>query len=776
MRGDKTEIIPTPQYVSWKRDNESLYQRSKKLRVLLKGTLDDQARYAARFFGNKLRELFGLETEVIEDHSSLLNLQTSDIVIFQDGNKVASDLLSTGDCKVFQTAKGHEQGYVIRSDKEGPVLLYARTGLGCLYAVTTAVQLFKRTRDGTGFPGVVIRDLPLFRYRGNNWLIWVEAGVWSYDRGDGKRAYVKRIIRKLDMSLMYKVNVILFDGMGWNGERFAGYGEMMRLINREARLRGIHLMYIGYGSGYGASGHGLYDGKAFKNRRSYPGGNVYKCMGTTAFGDECRDLSRESGTCLSNRKLMELKKRELIEFVSSVEPGAMYIHNSDVWHMYQCVALWGLRCGRCRRMWPNNDILAPDGMAGAYAFFYDSLAEAVQSVKKKSYDASRDCLLVMVSPGYTVSHATDDDWKTALKYFAAVSKFMKHKENVLLCIREQFYNQQDNDRRCIAMANSIIKDGNGHDLCVMPFCGADGYNNDQLFLSAPVLNGIYEGADMILNPSGHAFQEPYQLMNAEYSWNPGKSAFFRQRLPRTYHTFTRMFDRYKTACIRPKEIYGKDGFLEPACRKLYGDNIGNLMADMFRLKGKHNEPFIPYVWNADLGMTTFSACGGRIAWKAELKAQEIESLVCKYEELENTTRSARQILERILRHKNIEEAVRNDLEWYRESLVTGCRYTDYFKRYMQIYKSADEVMKKSRQKSGTLLKRINTLTREIETTQNELASDSRLKAIDYLGGAVMKKTKESALSFMKDNVREISRSLASGTRNVSSKKVESRWW
>jgi len=197
---------------------------------------------------------------------------------------------------------------------------------------------------------------------------------------------------------------------------------------------------------------------------------------------------------------------------------------------------------------------------------------------------------------------------------------------------------------------------------------------------------------------------------------------------------------------------------------------------MFRLKGKHNEPFIPYVWNADLGMTTFSDSGDRIAWKAELKAQEIESLVCKYEELENTTRSARQILDRILRHKNIEEAVRNDLEWYRESLVTGCRYTDYFKRYMQIYKSADEVMKKSRQKSGTLLKRIKTLTREIETTQNELASDSRLKAIDYLGGAVMKKAKESALSFMKDNVREISRSLASGTRNVSSKKVESRWW
>ena len=101
--------------------------------------------------------------------------------------------------------EAQEQGYALYSSARSPIILHAPSSLGLLYASATLLQLLGDAAGEASLPNVAIRDYPDVRYRGNNWNIWAETGGWSYDRGDGAKAYERRIIRKLDMCVHYKV-------------------------------------------------------------------------------------------------------------------------------------------------------------------------------------------------------------------------------------------------------------------------------------------------------------------------------------------------------------------------------------------------------------------------------------------------------------------------------------------------------------------------------------------------------------------------------------------
>jgi hypothetical protein len=121
--------------------------------------------------------------------------------------------------------------------------------------------------------GTIIRDFPSFRYRAaSDWLLRAELNRWAYDWGDGQRAYVERIRRKLDFCVRFKINMVMFDGFGWSVDRRPGYAAMVRDLNAYARERGIKLMFSGFGANFDPPKvePEFHIGRIILNRRSYP--------------------------------------------------------------------------------------------------------------------------------------------------------------------------------------------------------------------------------------------------------------------------------------------------------------------------------------------------------------------------------------------------------------------------------------------------------------------------------------------------------------------------
>merc|ERR1711964_77508 len=106
----------------------------------------------------------------------------------------------------------------------------------------------------------------------------------------------------------------------------------MKEVNREARLRGISLVSTGQSSGFchrrNMIATSIYRGEVLENRNSYPDGESYECIGGDIY----------AGTCLSNRDLVRRNMESIVNFVSSVEPSALYVHQLDVLNLSQ--SMW----------------------------------------------------------------------------------------------------------------------------------------------------------------------------------------------------------------------------------------------------------------------------------------------------------------------------------------------------------------------------------------------------------------------------------------------------
>ena len=667
----KLNIIPSPQHTEFTRgeiiDLTKVYIDLKKEKVILSAI-----------------DILSKETDV-----KMAQKEEATVIVTDD-----LTCLSKEDLNTFENRFAPEQGYVIKKEETGPVIVYAKSALGAAYGVISLSQI-----AGKDIKTLTVRDWPDFVKRGIKWQIWAECCIWSYDFGDGIEAFKERIIRKLDNCFKYKINLVNAEGFGFDAERFEGYADLMRFMCDRARERGIHLGCGGYTMGYGMLGHnGAYQGKGYKNRKRYPDGEIYECMGThTAYRfinhkkvDRSVYLTeveaREWGTCLSNDALFEEKMRELDEYIRKTHIGGVFFHNQDSHEIHP--EIWLARCENCRKKWPNDDIFALDGMAGAFAYFIRKLADRLQSIKDGDYDASRDLFIRMISPGYLYAEMTsDEDFDTGVKFWGKVSEYISDVKNVYIGFREEFFYHSKPERRT-AQIEKLVKNA-----AMENFIGCDGFYDDKLFAPTASLNYIMKGAATISTEAGNAFQEPLAVFIAEYSWNSEKSNFYNvSPRPENYEEFLNVFYGMLESRVYPDEIYKSGGFLDIICTKLYGEKIGADMAKLFKLHGKNGEPPIPCACNVDI-YTNFTRVIYPMRWDNDgfadingngLDTKEIKDMTVRFEQCSIVTKKAHEIIKDVLK-KCDNKDIKNDLTWLEDCFNMGQMLTECLFKYMTIY-------------------------------------------------------------------------------------------
>jgi hypothetical protein len=136
--------------------------------------------------------------------------------------------------------------------------------------------------------------------------------------------------------------------------------------------------------------------------------------------------------------------------------------------------------------------------------------------------------------------------------------------------------------------------------------GADRFVTDYPLSGAPAMNALFQGARGIYNASGDFYQEPMELIDAEYSWNV-RPGFF--RVPATYNEARELVRRYADEQNQPPEVFGPGGLYERACDLLYGAKAGPVMAAYYRLSaelpekpaaagaGGRRQTYLPETWD-----------------------------------------------------------------------------------------------------------------------------------------------------------------------------------
>ncbi len=574
------------------------------------------------------------------------------------------DLLSAGlapeswaERDAFASALGREQGYVLSVTPERAVL-GALEPAGLFHAAACLLQL----AEPEGLRCAEVEDRPDFRFRVANWLLNVEINRWAYERGDGRDATLARLRCKIDLAERLRLNVIWFDGFGWDPHRTPDYAEIVREIARYARERGIRLAHAGYGGGYGfayqrsALYSAPYMGRAYENRRPWPDGATYDCIGEPSYPE-----SRHHGTCLSNAEMQDAKLAELTEFARACEPGMLYIHDIDSGRLAVAQEGWLQRCDNCRRAWPNDDATAPDGMAGAYAAWFRRMTDAIAPVRSDDddYQGERDCELVFVGPVYTAATESDEDWDASCRYFETVSRLLGPAPNVQFGIREQLVSDREPRMRVAELAARLDAVGNGHGVFVAAFCGGDGYYSDQPLSPAPALNRYAMGARTIYSVNFGGAAEPAQVLAAEFAWNaeaPGAVEIAGSR-----EEALAQLEASRSGALRPPEIYAPGGLLDEACEALYGPHAGRLVARALRGDGRLHWPIVA-IW------PSFSREVGKLA---EVGSSACSARARYWEARVNATEAAANLVLEAERAQSLTDAQREDLKWLASRLHLG---------------------------------------------------------------------------------------------------------
>lgn len=645
--------------------------------------------------------MIGERTEIINSALLMLEKQSVlqkgvELMVCNGEAHIDKTLFSDAELEIFKQKYGLEQGYILKITN-GKAIIAAKGELGCAYGIMTFLQLI-----GKSIGEAVICDCPDFRFRGIKWTIWAETGIWSYDFGDGAEAIKKRVIRKLDTLMKYKINYVHADGFGFDADRFPEYSDIMKTVNDEARKRGIHLISGGYSMSYGMVGYkGTYQGKDFYNRKSYPNGETYDCIGTydpyTFIDDKTVDRSvrlsevrgRDRGTCLSNSALLDEKMNEITDYLKKTHAGGISLHNMDAHEIHP--ELWKARCACCRQKWPNDDLFAPDGAAGAFAYYIDSVLERIRKVKDGDYDASKHTVVRMASPGYLYAEATsDEDFDTGIKFWSKVTEYMKDTRNFAVGFREQFFYHEKDLSRAEFAENQITSAMS----FVHNFCGADGFYDDKLFTPTASLNYIMKGYDGIICANGNAFQEPLQLFNAQYLWNSMSDVFYSVNpKPENQNEFLRLFYDMINSRVRPPEIYDENGFIDIICQKLYGEKHGKKIACIYKLSGKNGEQPIPCASNVDI-YTGFAKIVFPMRWdNTDITSCEIALKYERFSECARVTCKAHKILAEVLEVYDGGNDVKADLKWLCECFDMGARLCLLFEEYMKIYQELDNKFK-----------------------------------------------------------------------------------
>ncbi len=600
-------IIPMPQSIAWGEKPVEFDPADGPVVIHLSDAADPKEVLAADWLRSETARDFG--------RSDLFSIAASDSATAPGIHLTAGrpGFLDPGDLEALDNATAHGQGYVLRVVPERKQVWLVGSGpQGVLHAAATLLQLLTFADHRLRLPACHVRDWPDIPWRmAADWLLEAELRMWAYDWGDGRHNYVRRVKEQLDFCVRYKINGVAFDGYGWVAERFPGYSAMMRELNAYARARGIKLYFAGAGAGFltGPMRPHRNIGRVHLNRKSYPNGEVYGCLGSW----QKIPGMEKAGTCRSNEGLNRVRRDEIAEFVRSVEPGMLYIHHEDFGIFAETQESWRRRCPACRERWPNDDFAAADGGAGAIAHGYAATLEGILSVKNHDtgYDASRDCTIVFISPVYGIvrgaaphvgmgGNPTANDWEKSLEHWANVLSLLPDHPNVQAGFRETWPHEKTGKRWVDAFKETMDARGLPSRLFMFFLGGADGYaiaGFNYPFVGTPAMNGIFEGVETMYNFSGACFQEPQQLLNAEFSWNlraPGHI------VPEGCAACNDRWKALMTLREKPEALFGADGFLSLACRALYGEEAGRHMAAFFtesvdhpREDGKQLVPELP---------------------------------------------------------------------------------------------------------------------------------------------------------------------------------------
>ena len=489
-----------------------------------------------------------------------------------------------------------DQEYVLEVSPSN-VTAEASSDAGFIYAVMTLRELAVRRGGRVSVPCCRIADRPAFALRGINWNLFVECRGWSQDLCDGEEAFVRRSVAGFDRMARFKLNAVLLDGVGWNPERFPGYGRLMRRLSGEARKRGIRIGFAGYNAGYGAQ-YFPWDGPKFTNLTER--GESFAC-----FGAARSPAAGVSGTCLSDERLVAAKAANLRAFVEEVDPGFLYIHGFDADRRAECERQWKSRCARCRARWPNDDTLAADGMAGAFADFYDRLHEAADNGR---------CIFNFVSPNYTCWSEGDAEWRYHRDYFKALTNCLRSK-SLRVMLREQYFGS-DGKPRFAELRRAVGPDAR---LSAIVFSGCDGFYNSHLFTADVALARCWKGIDEVIVASGNAYQEPRQVAIAEYLWNPEGSPY-QVDVPTDPAEFPSFYGKIVSGEIRPERVFGPNGLLRAACVKLYGPESGPEVA---AVEDPACYPILPMTskWMPGFYFAELRGGYGNLCWSSNIVAR-----------------------------------------------------------------------------------------------------------------------------------------------------------
>ncbi|MBT9150113.1 MAG: hypothetical protein DDT40_00279 [candidate division WS2 bacterium] len=660
-------FIPYPQFI--KKDRGRIFLHPEATIVL--GEHCRKNKIIRTVIQKEIIKKLGIKIKIISEKELIRSDDRKQIfldILPLSSKKISQYELKSGDFQALDNSYG--QGYIIKTDHDlKHVFLIGSSPIGLMYALVTLKQLLYKYRDDKwAIPEIHIRDYPDFEYRSLDWLLNAEVDRWSYDWGDGRKKFIDRIKRRLDICLSYKINMVQFDGYGWGTNRFPGYAEMMRELNRCAQERGIKLVFGGCGGGYGFTyqnefwKQGKYWGKVFFNRHTYPGGKPYQCMGRyeTLYNNNMD--TRVLGTCLSNKRLRELKIVELQKFVRGVEPGALYIHDIDTAGYLATTLSWKMRCKKCRKKWPNDNIEAKDGAAGAYADWFKQVRKEISKIKNPTGYKGKDCLPIFTGPLYTTSEESEKIWKKEIEYFRNVSFLMPSGENILFGIREQIIKSKNEYRS--SQLNSVLS-SKRHGAMVLCLGGGDLFINDHIFTPLATISKIFKDAKAVSLFNGHVHQEAVQALNANYLWNvnfPGSDELSSDR-----NEAIEKFKSFRDGKIKSQSVFGKNGILDKACNMLFGKKSGGHMSSLYRLKSIDGYGPTAVIWHPVT----------RRLWNGEQLFDK--KFFNEWQQRLSINKKAIFYVEKALRY--LQADLREDIEWLLRCLGVSYRFLNILVKY-----------------------------------------------------------------------------------------------
>ena len=654
----------------------------------------------------------------------------------------------------FEQKNAKEQGYILCRDENG-VVLTAQNNMGFLYGLMTLRQLCEDAPKQ-----FAIYDKPQIRFRGNMNTMWAESGVWSYDFGDGLENAVRRLEIAIDQAAMAKLNLMYFDAFGYALDRFPKYNETMHYLSDYGRVRGVRMIIGGYGMSYGSSAHNNhYFGKVYRNRYPYPDGEIYDCIGTFDQWHPDDPLKGTSfGTCLSNDALTEDKISEIREYLRATGASVIYMHNMDMDEMH--AQMWLGRCEHCRERFPNDDLYAVDGAAGAFAAYFDKIMDGL-------LPEFPDLILLPVSPGYAYAEDTEDDvFERCRRFWEGVKKYARHKENMIPLFRELFHQHEAPKLRYELLGECIDTFGSAN------FSSGDGYYSDKIYTPSAAYAVTMRNADLMVCANGSALQKPTQMTNAEYMWNTDNSAFWNLDIPKDYKSIMPHYHAFREGEIRPEEIYGEDGLLETSCVLAFGKKYGKRIADIYRIRGKNGECPVFTACNKEIFTNMTVSCyymlwdnpfyPWGIPTKKPIDAVEQEKFRTRFAECTLTTTAAKQILEEILREDDLDQDTRSYLQFMRDSAEICIVICSQLTRYMDLYIEADKFFADGTPVSEDLCARCDALVRDAKAARKWVASAFVDEVFDTWGGITARR--DDVLDLVEYSAGQIKKSLLTNQR------------